>query len=138
MKEAKAKVAEWLEENIGTEHYVSDIGMEITESENRDGYWFANYPDAVKAAIGNWGLSQYVVDYGKEELDSDYGKMFWEDPDKFWVICMIILCEHIWNKLVEDLKLDSDDEIEISEKLVKRAESALKKYEYITQVGMVQ
>lgn len=137
MDDAKGKIVEWLDEHIGETHYISDLGTEFTEDENHDGYWVMGYSKAVEEALKNWGLSQYVVEYGKEELDADYGKEFWDNPEGFWCVCMIVLVEHVWNQVVNDLKLDADgDEIEITEDLVSRVDEGLKKYDFITQVGM--
>lgn len=137
MDDAKATIVDYLSEHIGENRNVGDLGFEITEDENNDGYWIVGTQKSVEEAIKNWGLSQYVVDYGKNELDADYGKEFWENPEGFWCVCMIVLVEHVWNKLVNDLKLDAEgDEIEITEDLVSRVEEGLKKYDFITQVGM--
>ena len=75
MDDAKATIEDYLNEHLGeTIEYPSDFGMEITESENKDGYWVIGTQKSVEESIKNWGLSQWVVDYGKSELDADYGK----------------------------------------------------------------
>ena len=141
--DAKEHIVNYLNEvaenGDGEEQYISDIGMEITMNENNDGVWnYSGTAASIKDAIKNWGLSDYMVKYCKEELGMDIGKDFWENPEKFWCICMINLCEIIWNAVVNDLKLDKDgDTIVITKELADKVESFLsKKYETINQLGL--
>ncbi len=137
MDDAKATIEDYLNEHLGeTIEYPSDFGMEITESENKDGYWVLGTQKSVEESIKNWGLSQWVVDYGKSELDADYGKEFWENPEGFFCVCMIVLVERFWNQIMNDLEIDPDGEVEITEDFVKNVVTDMQKYKFITDLGM--
>lgn len=139
VEDAKATIVNWLDEaarfSKGDEEYVSDIGYKITESDNVNGVWDGGGTNsAIQDALTNWGLSAYMVGYCKENLDMDIGKDFFNEPEKFWLICMIELVERMWQQAASDLGLD--DTVVITKELVEDVEKDLEKYKTITDLGM--
>lgn len=139
VEDAKNHIVDWLNEAAesgdGEEMYVSDIGMEITESENVNGVWdMGGAPEAIKDAFTNWGLSAYMAEYCKDNLDMDIGKEFFENPEKFWLICMIELVDQMWQQVASDIGLD--DTVVITKELADKVEKALGKYKTISDLGM--
>ena len=139
VEDAKNHIVNWLDEaarfSEGEEEYVSDIGYKITESDNVNGVWDAGGTySAVQDALTNWGLSAYMAGYCKENLDMDIGKDFFNNPEKFWLICMIELVEQMWGRVAEDIGLE--DTVVITNELVDKVEKVLAKYKTITDLGM--
>ncbi len=139
VEDAKNHIVDWLNEAAeygdGEEKYVSDIGMDITESENVNGVWdMSGAPGAIEDAFTNWGLSSYMVEYCKDNLDMDIGKDFFDNPEKFWLICMINLVDQMWQQVASDIGLD--DTVVITKELADKVEKALEKYKTISDLGM--
>lgn len=134
VEEAKDKILDWLGEMEGQTDYVGDIGMEITEDENRQGYWLVGTQKCIEKSIQNWGLSEYCVGYYKSEMDMDIGNDFWENPEKFWCLCMMALVERLWNEVANALGLE--DDVEITKEFIASVEKALSKFTSISQLGM--
>lgn len=139
VEDAKSHIVDWLNEaaeySDGKEEYVSDIGMEITESENADGVWnYGGQNASIQDALTNWGLSAYMVEYCKDNLEMDIGKDFFDNPEKFWCICMINLVDQMWQQVASDIGLD--DTVVITKELADKVEKALEKYKTISDLGM--
>lgn len=133
IKEVKREVVERLEDFIGREHYVCDIGFLLTENENNSGSWYCSSHKAEEF------LKKYFNEIGMYHkfyrLNFDENDYFEIDPDDyhhsmeaFQCRMMIFAIESCFSRAVSEIDdVDNiwDDKIEITEEFVEKIKNAL-------------
>lgn len=117
-------IKERLEERIGDEYYLCDLGMELTQSENCDGSWFCSTWKAEQAIKDNFDLVKNFTKWYKDNFGEKID-MF-EDIEKNHCVFMIFLYENIFNQACWNLDLDMDSRTNITKRLINKIVKEMK------------
>ena len=121
----KGKVINELNEKIGQNVYLCDLGMELSESENANGSWYCSSYKAEEDVKANFDLCKSFVDW----YNSNIGGVLnpFDDVEKFHCIMMIFAVENAYNSALNNTEYSDlwNEETEITEEFVKAIETAL-------------
>ena len=123
LNEIKSDIIDRLNERIGNDYYLCDLGMELTEGENSNGSWFCNTYKAKEHLKENIE----TVDEFAEWYQNNFGEdgtlaKFLTEPELFHCIFMIFCVENVFNQAVSDM---SNEKIEITEEFIETVKQNL-------------
>lgn len=109
-----------------TKHYLCDVGLLLTESENCNGSWYCNSWKAKQELKENYEIFSFVWD----EMKFNFGSEFvadlnpFKDPEHVHVVMMIELYQMIFDLAVQDFD-EWNEEIVIDSDFIDRVRVAL-------------
>ena len=121
----KGKVIDELNERIGQTHYLCDLGMELSESENANGSWYCSTFKAEEEVKNNFGFCGGFIEWYKNNIGETLNPF--DDVEKFHCIMMIFAVEGAFSYALNKTKYEEfwNEEFEITEEFVKEIETAL-------------
>lgn len=111
-------IKERLEERLGDEYYLCDLGMALTQSENCSGSWYCNSWKAEQSIKDNFDLIRDFTKYYKDNFGEKIN-MF-DDTERNHCVFMIFLYENTFNRACWNLDLDMDSKTKISKRLINK------------------
>ena len=123
LEEIKKDIIERLNERIGQEHYLCDLGMILTENENANGSWYCSEYQAKEEIEENFDLCSDFSEW-HNDIYGEYKNPF-GDPENFHCCMMICAYENVFNQAVSDHK-KWNEKIEITEKFIEYIKEHLK------------
>ena len=122
LENIKEKVIDELRERIGQTHYLCDLGMELSESENADGSWYCSTFEAEEEVKANFDICKSFVDW----YNSNIGGLLnpFDDVEKFHCMMMIFAVEGAFSYALNKTEYSElwNEEFEITEEFVNEIE----------------
>lgn len=126
VEEIKEFIIDRLEDMEGSEHYLCDIGMELSDSENCDGSWYCSEYEARKAIKKNWDFCGEFFEYCKSEFGMLPENPF-ENSELFHCQMMIFAVSNSFNYALNKTNFSElwNGEVEITEEFISEIKKAL-------------
>ena len=125
LEEIKKDIIERLNGRIGQKHYLCDLGMILTESENANGSWYCSEYKAEQEIKKNFELCGDFVKWHKDIFGDEFTYNPFLETEKFHCSTMIFAYENVFNQAVSDHK-KWNEKIEITEKFIEYIKEHLK------------
>lgn len=122
IEEIKKDIITRLEDMIGTEICLCDLGFQLTECENATGSWYCSTYKAreeIAEHIEEYGL---IAEYQRENFDIMINPLL--ESEKFHCSAMITLYEALFNSAVSDFE-EWDEDIEVTPEFIERVKESL-------------
>lgn len=131
VNEIKEFILQELDERLGTEHYLCDIGTILSESQNSDGTWTYSTQGAIHEITDNWDFCGNFYEYYRDNFGGVPENPF-ENPEKFHCQMMIEAVNGAFGFAVNNSESYSDyetwnEQIEITEKFIDEIKESLNK-----------
>ena len=130
LEEIKKDIIERLNERIGQEHYLCELGMILTENENANGSWYCSEYKAEQEIKKNFELCGDFVKWHKDNFGDEFTYNPFLETENFHCCMMICAYENVFNQAVSDHK-KWNEEIEINDKFIEYVADHLKSVENI-------
>lgn len=126
VEEIKGFIIDKLEDMEGSEYYLCDIGMELSESENCNGSWYCSSFEVKQAIKENWNLCGDFFEYYKSEFGMSSENPF-ENPELFHCQMMIFAVSNSFNYALNKTDFSDmwNEKIEITEEFVNEIKKTL-------------
>ena len=122
----KGKVVDELNERIGQNVYLCDLGMKLSESEIANGSWYCSSYEAEEDVKNNFDFCGEFVDWYKD----NFGEVLnpFDDVEIFHCTMMIFAVENAFSYALNKTKYSDlwNGKFEITEEFVNEIEEAIK------------
>lgn len=127
LENIKEKVIDELRERMGQTHYLCDLGMTLTESENADGSWYCSSYKAKEDIVDNFDFCGAFYEWHKDNFGKAISCNPFEDTELFHCMMMIFAVEGAFNYALNKTEYSElwNDEFEITEEFVNAIEEAI-------------
>lgn len=131
VEEIKEFIVNKLGDYEGSEYYLCDLGMTLSDGENADGSWYCSTYQAKQEVIENWDLCGEFYNYYKDNFGDTEGlENPFDDVEKFHCQMMIFAVSNSFCWAVSQIENYSshdiwNDKIEITEDFIVEIEKAL-------------
>lgn len=128
LSEIKEDIVDRLQDRIGQEFELSELGFELTMDENKTGSWYCSTWKAEKALKSNYDEVANFMQYYQDNYGEKPEKDAFLDPEEFHLIFMIFCYESVFNQAVPSLDYEK---VEITEDFIKNVKH------YLTEVKSI-
>ena len=125
LESIKGKVIDELNERIGSEPYLCDLGMELSEYENANGSWYFSRYEAEEDVKNNFDFTGDFIEWYKNNIGETLNPF--DDVEKFHCIMMIFAVSNAYDYAFNKTKYSDlwNEEFKITEEFVKAIEDAI-------------
>ena len=127
LENIKGKVIDELNERIGQTHYLCDLGMTLSESENADGSWYYSSYKAKEDIVDNFDFCGAFYQWHKDNFGEAISYNPFEDTELFHCTMMIFAVENAFSYALNKTEYSElwNDEFEITKEFVNAIEEAI-------------